>query len=184
MRASAVVADPCVRPSCCPIRVCLGRHTGLPLRLRLAACRRGGGVLCIGWKGHGGRPPVSGFAGCGLSRCRMSSFAPRKAAYCAAIRGLPRRGKPRRAVALAAGRAAGGEKKWFIRKPFVWYIKVYPVPEGGKLSLTAGGVSAANVTCGKSKLLQPSPKGANGVLGYAVAGSYGYAVCPYTPITV
>ena len=72
----------------------------------------------------------------------------------------------------------------FIRKPFGWYIKVYPVPEGGKLSLTAGGVSAANVTCGKSKLLQPSPKGANGVLGYAVAGSYGYAVCPYTPITV
>lgn len=89
MRASAVVADPCVRPSCCPIRVCLGRHTGLPLRLRLAACRRGGGVLCIGWKGHGSRPPVGGFAGCGLSR----------------------RGKPRRAVALAAGRAAGGEKK-------------------------------------------------------------------------
>ena len=78
--------------------------------------------------------------------------------------------------------------KWhlsgFIRKPFGWYIKVYPVPEGGKLRLTAGGVSAANVTCGKSKLLQPSPKGANGVLGYAVAGSYGYAVCPYTPITV
>lgn len=111
MRASAVVADPCVRPSCCPIRVCLGRYTGLPLRLRLASCRRGGGVLCIGWKGHGSRPPVGGFAGCGLSRCRMSSFAPRKAAYCAAIRGLPRRGKPRRAVALAAGRAAGGEKK-------------------------------------------------------------------------
>ena len=57
-------------------------------------------------------------------------------------------------------------------------------PKGGKLRLTAGGVSAANVTCGKSKLLQLSPKGANGVLGYAVAGSYGYAVCPYTPITV
>ena len=72
-----------------------------------------------------------------------------------------------------------------IRKPFEWYIKVNcPVPEGGKLRLTAGGVSAANVTCGKSKLLQSSPKGANGVLGYAVAGSYGYAVCPYTPITV
>ena len=73
---------------------------------------------------------------------------------------------------------------WLVRKPVGWYIKVYPVPEGGKLRLTAGGVSAANVTCGKSKLLQPSPKGANGVLGYAVAGSYGYAVCPYTPITV
>ena len=71
-----------------------------------------------------------------------------------------------------------------IRKPFGWYIKVDPVPEGGKLRLTAGGVSAANVTCGKLKLLQPSPKGANGVLGYAVAGSYGYAVCPHKPITL
>ena len=67
----------------------------------------------------------------------------------------------------------------FIRNTFGWYIKVYPVPEGGKLRLTASGVSAANVTCGKSKLLQPSPKGANTSLLFALFEDD--IICAYIP---
>ena len=66
-------------------------------------------------------------------------------------------------------------------------MKVYPVPEGGKLRLTAGGVSAANVTCGKSKLLQPSPKGGEWRVGLCGGGFLrlcGMSVYPNNRITL
>ena len=125
MRASAVVADPCVRLSCCPIRVCLGRHTGLPLRLRKASCRRGGGVICIGWKAMAaGRLSavfqVAAFraAGCRLSRREKPHVAPRNVAFRAVeSRGgrwpwprARRRGRKKSSPRRCAPRGA----RWFV----------------------------------------------------------------------
>ena len=101
--------------------------------------------------------------------CKRPSFAVQNVVFRHVIGGILRRERPPIAV-----------------HPQTFWIEHESLPRprrGGKLRLTAGGVSAANVTCGKSKLLQLSPKGANGVLGYAVAGSYGYAV-PNNRITL
>ena len=187
MRASAVVADPCCPPFMLPpFAFVLGQTHGSAPTVAV------GRLSAWWWRSlywmERPRRPAAGRRFCRLrpfraAGCRLSCREkPHNAPRYVAFRG---RGKPAAGGGLGRGaRRRGAKKSGSSRKPFVWYIKVYPVPEGGKLSLTAGGVSAANVTCGKSKLLQPSPKGANGVLGYAVAGSYGYAVCPYTPITV
>ena len=45
---------------------------------------------------------------------------------------------------------------------------LFPVPEGGELSITAGGMTVGHVTCGPAGALTPSsPKGANHIPSFS-----------------
>ena len=53
-----------------------------------------------------------------------------------------------------------------------------PVPEGGELSITAGGMTVGHVTCGPAGALTPSsPKGANHIPSFYCSPPSGTVVC-------
>ena len=52
-----------------------------------------------------------------------------------------------------------------------------PVPEGGELSITAGGMTVGHVTCGSAGALSPSsPKGANRIPSFSCSPPSGTVV--------
>ena len=55
-----------------------------------------------------------------------------------------------------------------------------PVPEGGELSITAGGMTVGHVTCGPAGALTPSsPKGANRIPFFFCSPPSGTSVCGF-----
>ena len=54
---------------------------------------------------------------------------------------------------------------------------LFPVPEGGELSITAGGMTVGHVTCGPAGALTPSsPKGANHIPSFSCSPPSGTLV--------